>query len=204
MTTYTAIPDASIDQDSPGVEDLFTLIRDNPIAIAEGSTDAPVLSAGWHPYDMVLVGDGNDGEFYDFSTDGASAAIETPDFADGYEYAIVVEDYSCTINSNLQIELYLPTPAAWVIVSTTAVTVPVNIRGIFQIHMPRFASYAHSGSWIVPLSSSTPAALATGSSSVVISGTTATKVSKARVSMAAGTTDGGKLYLLRRRDYLTG
>ena len=43
MTTYTAIPDADIDTDSPLTESLFTLIRDNPIAITEGSTGAPKI-----------------------------------------------------------------------------------------------------------------------------------------------------------------
>lgn len=204
MTTYTAITNASIDQDSPLTVDLMTLVRDNPIAISEGATDAPVLSAGWHPYDMVEVGDGNDGEFYSFATDGASAAIETPDFADGYEYAIVIEDYSCTINSNFQIELYFPTPAAWAVLSSTAVTAPVNLRGIYQLHFPRFASYGHGGSWIMPLSDPSSGILDTGHDGIAVSGASASKASKARVSMAAGTTDNGKLYLLRRRDFLTG
>lgn len=37
MTTYTAIPDTSIDTDSPLTEELFTLLRDNPLAIVEGN-----------------------------------------------------------------------------------------------------------------------------------------------------------------------
>jgi hypothetical protein len=40
MTTYTAIPDTSIDPDSPLNEALFTLLRDNPIAQTEGSSGA--------------------------------------------------------------------------------------------------------------------------------------------------------------------
>jgi hypothetical protein len=41
MTTYTAIPNGDVDQDSPVTQTLVTLLRDNPIAISEGSTDAP-------------------------------------------------------------------------------------------------------------------------------------------------------------------
>lgn len=41
MTTYTAIPNGDIDQDSPGTQPLFTLLRDNPIAITEGAPGAP-------------------------------------------------------------------------------------------------------------------------------------------------------------------
>lgn len=46
MTTYSAIPGTDIDTDSPITESLMTKLRDNPIAISEGSTGAPkVLTA---------------------------------------------------------------------------------------------------------------------------------------------------------------
>ncbi|MBA1447001.1 MAG: hypothetical protein FE835_19365 [Gammaproteobacteria bacterium] len=41
MTAYNAIPAADIDPDSPITTSLMTHIRDNPIAISEGSTGAP-------------------------------------------------------------------------------------------------------------------------------------------------------------------
>jgi hypothetical protein len=41
MTTYSAITNGEIDQDSPGTEVLFAKLRDNPIAIAEGASGAP-------------------------------------------------------------------------------------------------------------------------------------------------------------------
>lgn len=41
MTTYVAIPNGDIDQDSPGTQPLFTALRDNPIAITEGAAGAP-------------------------------------------------------------------------------------------------------------------------------------------------------------------
>ena len=44
MTAYTAIPDSDIDPDSPGTTGLFTLLRDNPIAIMEKASGAPVLA----------------------------------------------------------------------------------------------------------------------------------------------------------------
>ena len=43
MTTYTAIPDSDIDPDSPITTSLMTLVRDNPIAITEGSGGAPKI-----------------------------------------------------------------------------------------------------------------------------------------------------------------
>lgn len=41
MTTYTAIPNGDIDRDSPVTQPLLTLMRDNPIGIAEGAANAP-------------------------------------------------------------------------------------------------------------------------------------------------------------------
>lgn len=47
MATYTTIPDTEIDQDSPVTQPLMTALRDNPLAIAEGTAGAPkVLGSG--------------------------------------------------------------------------------------------------------------------------------------------------------------
>ena len=43
MTTYTPIANGSVDAGSPVDESLVTALRDNPIAISEGSTGAPKL-----------------------------------------------------------------------------------------------------------------------------------------------------------------
>ena len=43
MTTYTAIPNGDIDQDSPVTQPLLTALRDNVLAIQEGDPTAPKL-----------------------------------------------------------------------------------------------------------------------------------------------------------------
>lgn len=43
MTTYTAITDAEIDQDSPITQTLMTKYRDNLIAVLEGDPSAPSI-----------------------------------------------------------------------------------------------------------------------------------------------------------------
>lgn len=43
MTTYTVIPDSDIDPESPLTTGLMTLLRDNPIAISEGASGAPIV-----------------------------------------------------------------------------------------------------------------------------------------------------------------
>lgn len=44
MTTYTTIPDADIDQDSPVTQPLMSALRDNPIAIGEGDPTSPGIN----------------------------------------------------------------------------------------------------------------------------------------------------------------
>ena len=53
MTAYTAIPDSDIDPESPGTSALFTLIRDNPIAIMEKASGAPVLANDYIVQTMI-------------------------------------------------------------------------------------------------------------------------------------------------------
>lgn len=64
-------------------------LRDNALAMNAQTSGAPVQAGVWHPYNMVTVGDGADGKFYDFDDDGVQASIETPNFEDGYEYRII-------------------------------------------------------------------------------------------------------------------
>jgi len=44
MASYVTIPDGDIDPESPGDTSLFSRLRDNPIAISEGSTGAPRIA----------------------------------------------------------------------------------------------------------------------------------------------------------------
>ena len=45
MTTYSAITNGQVDQDSPITQPLMTALRDNPIAITEGASGAPRISS---------------------------------------------------------------------------------------------------------------------------------------------------------------
>lgn len=53
MTTYTAIANGDIDSESPINVTLMTLIRDNPIAITEGSSGAPKIQLAAMDTDSV-------------------------------------------------------------------------------------------------------------------------------------------------------
>lgn len=70
MTTYTAIPNGDVDAESPITTTLMTLLRDNPIAITEGASGAPTISAGAFTAGAIVNADIN-----------ASAAIATSKLA---------------------------------------------------------------------------------------------------------------------------
>lgn len=44
MADYTTITDAQVDPEAPITSELMSALRDNPIAIAEGATGAPLIS----------------------------------------------------------------------------------------------------------------------------------------------------------------
>lgn len=115
MTTYVSIPNGDIDQDSPITQPLMTALRDNPLAIAEGDTTAPVNTAAWHAYNKVLNNDANTGVIWSFAVNGAVAAVTTPDFVDGFEYMLFFDSVRSSFGttSNLQINLYREASAAY-------------------------------------------------------------------------------------------
>ena len=47
MADYTSIADSQIDPKAPVTSELMTALRDNPIAIAEGSAGAPKIAESW-------------------------------------------------------------------------------------------------------------------------------------------------------------
>ena len=63
MTTYSPIANGSVDAGSPVDESLVTALRDNPIALSEGATNAPRIA--------TIAADANDGT----TTAGTTAAI---------------------------------------------------------------------------------------------------------------------------------
>ena len=84
MTTYTAIANSAIDQDSPVTQPLMTALRDNPIAITEGASGAPRVQ----PEAVSLYyGSGSATR----STIGSSTAIEVTDL-DNVDYVLLAGD----------------------------------------------------------------------------------------------------------------
>jgi hypothetical protein len=210
VTTWLEIANGDVDQDSPVTQPLMTGLRDNVRAAAEGSTGAPVLSAGWHPYDKADTDSSAVGDVYDFSTDGALATVTSPTFENGYEYAFIFDGVSSNNASatTLNIALYRDTSAAY----STALPIMSGLTGAselvfgtLQVQLPRVARWMHSTKWIAEGHS------ITGSSLSVTSGTDANittgakqTVSLARFSFNFGSFDGGTIRMIRRREYISG
>lgn len=205
MTTYRAIATTETDADSPVTATLMSALANNPTAIAEGSSGAPVSEGMWHPYDMASAGDGSDGLFYDHSVDGTVSSVETPAFEDGYEYMIIGRGLSHNDSPNdrgLVIQLYRETSAAWSTAFTGGATDFGNTAEVNAIiEFPRVAANVFLVSGVQrydPGASVTYAAIAGG----IYTGT-AQKISKARLYFEAGSIDAGTLQLMRRRELLS-
>lgn len=83
MTTYTAIPDASLEPGKPARSVDAILLRDNPIAITEGASGAPKIQAAALDTDSVLAAYGRDvtaGEIGSFVLGHISGGSGTYDY----------------------------------------------------------------------------------------------------------------------------
>jgi len=178
-------------------------LRDNPLAIAEGSSGAPVLSGAWHPYNKVNVGDSNTGVIWDSAVDAATTTIESPNFEDGYEYALRFEAMGVSGGAIVKIDVYLATTAVWQTMETMGWAIsPLDTHtGVFSLRYPRLAVNQWAGNWDMPLSDDDGTLVASGGA--VTGNATKQVLTKFRVSSTAQF-NLGKLALLRRREYVTG
>jgi hypothetical protein len=194
--TYRAIAGSETDPDAPLIALLMKALADNPVAIAERASGTPVMAnGGWHPYDMVAIGDGATGLVYDFAVSGAVASVETPVFDDGFEYAIRLSGISAANNGvNLVIDLYKQTDAAYqtVYTSTAAPASPALSDGWIEIKIPRLLSRVHGAQYILSIDGAVEAGVA------AMYDATVQAISKARVRYSGGNIDAGQVHLYRR------
>ena len=198
MTSWTSISNAAVAVGGIPSSATVTALRDNPSALAEGVSGAPVMVSGWHPVDKVTIGDGKTGLIYDFAVNGTQANVTSPNFEDGYEYRI----FGVNISHNdanprsLIVELFKQTSASWVSIGTfPSVSSGTEIYFDVEIIMPRIAGNLHFGRAIFGSS--------TSSSNIAGAATSGSfeKVLNARIRFAAGSIDSGGIWLFRRREY---
>jgi hypothetical protein len=196
---WTTISNAAVAVGAIPSSSTVTALRDNPVAVADASSGAPVVFAGWHPYDKVSVGDGKDGLIYDVAVDGIVAEVITPDFVDGYEYRIVgnrLSHNSGTVRA-LDLDLYKETSANYQASFTSAAAGNASLYNFdWEILLPRIDSTAHFGRFVFQLDASLDATTVTSSYNA-----TPQKILKARIKFSSNNIDAGKIYMFRRREY---
>jgi len=196
MPSYSAIANSDIDQDSPLTDALLTLLRDNPIAIAEGANNAPYARGAWHPYDQTTVGAGTGVIF----NSGTTTTIDSGTFDAGYDYMMRINGLTHNALASVLLQINRSS-SGWL----TMATLTVQSAGV-----------AYYGDWYIPLPGESTRALVAnsekgimesggsadlfGSVKRVYSGTTESIVGM-RLALTAGSFNGGEVFLLRRRNY---
>ena len=174
-------------------------LRDNIEAGHRAAAGAPIgINAGWHPYDRTVISGTETGLIYDFGVHGAVSAIDTPDFEDGFEYALVVRGLSRSgaIGTELILSLYLATSASWAQVFSNGGGDPTATQDAYlEILTPRIVSRIHP---VNAFARSNGSGEVNSAGSVLLYNATAQKIGKARLSSFSATIDDGKVYLYRR------
>lgn len=147
MATYNS---AAVSNTAIGFQKPITLqqgraLRDNPIAITEGETNAPYVQGAWHPFNGASVGDGNTGRIWSFAVDGAATEVETPNFANGYEYRILAFDVAFSGASAQDIQFQVRRDDGTLISAVTAIRAGINGATSFALEavQPRRLARRH-------------------------------------------------------------
>lgn len=178
-----------------------TALRDNPIAIAEATSGAPIVVSGWHPYNKLNVGDSNTGLIYDSAVDGTVSEVVTPDFEDGYDYRIIVVGLSHNNGSAraLALRLFYEDSANYENAHETAAgSASVLFDMDAEIILPRLSRRGH----LTKVMSAVNLVLGTSFAGITSAPSGFDeKVLKAEIRFAAGSVDAGKVWMFRRREY---
>lgn len=196
MTTWTTISNAAVAVGAIPSSATVTALRDNPSAIAESASGAPVVAAGWHPVDKVTIGDGKAGLIYDFAVNGTASVITTPNFADGWEYRLLGFDMESSIGDDrLNFDGQFETDGFERIRYST------NGVGVFafdlEIVTPRISKRTHFMNGYVARNGDVNIANVDALSFQ----NPAQKLINARLYFSTGNFSAGKVYFFRRREY---
>jgi hypothetical protein len=199
MATWTAISNPAVAVGGIPSSVTVTALRDNPEAMAEAATGAPVIFAGWHPVDKLTIGDGKDGLIYNHAVDGNVLSRVSPDFADGYEYKFLVLGLSHNGGggaNNLRVQVDTTGGGSYVTISDLAVASGSSISYELEFIAPRIAD-ANVFAIFRNKTAATTTILNTALGSSV-------KIFKVRFitdEPSFGFLDAGKIWMFRRREY---
>lgn len=211
MPAFTTIVNALVAVGAKPFATTMQALRDNPVAIAEGDPTAPVVAAGWHPYNKTVNNDANTGRIWSQAVDGSVAVITTPDFADGWDYALLFDRVSNgTGTAALRVNLFRETGGAYAGVATTGITGPGSgaaLTGLMEfpdVRLVRQAHFVRGAIGGLALSDGVAGAFnpVTGGGATH---TTAQRILRAQISFATGNIQGtgAAIYMLRRRNPAT-
>ena len=116
MADYLEITEAQSNPFAPLTSELVKQLRDNPLAIAEGTAGAPIIQSGWGPWNGGNYGTG-DALIYDHAVDGNVTSVETPDLSADYEYKLVWKNLSRAGDQGVTLlfDLFLTSTSAYTI-----------------------------------------------------------------------------------------
>jgi len=203
MTTWTTISNAAVAVGAIPSSSVVTALRDNPSAVAESSSGAPVMVSGWHPVDKVSTGDGKTGLIYDHAVNGTVASVVTPDFVDGYEYRIIAlglrHNAAGFTDRRLLIEAFKQTDATYRLIRQSDQGTNSQDFGFHaEFYFPRLESTAH----FVMTMSYRDGSFSSGiDAASAMFDEPAQKILRARISFTADSIAAGKVWLFRRREY---
>ena len=198
MTTWTTISGAAVAVGGIPSSATVTALRDNPSAIAEGASGAPVMVSGWHPVDKVTIGDGKTGLIYDHAVDGNVLNKVSPDFEDGYEYKFLVFGLSHNGGGGAdQLRVQVDTTGGGVYTTISDITVASGSSISYELEFiaPRIAD-ANIFAIFRNKTAATTTILNTSLGSSV-------KIFKVRFTTEepSASLDAGRIWMFRRREY---
>jgi hypothetical protein len=204
MATWTSISNAAVAVGGIPSSTTVTALRDNPSAIAEASSGAPVMVSGWHPYDKVSIGDGKTGLIYDHAVTGTVPNVVTPDFVDGYEYRILalgLRHNAALIGTDrrLQLEAFKQTDAVYRLVRQSGEGTNNKDFGYHaEFYFPRLESTSH---FVMTMTYRDGVFSANIDADSAMFDTPAQKILRARISFTGDSIAAGKVWMFRRREY---
>ena len=206
MTAYTPLDVNTLLAGGPIPASHGLAFFQNPLGLLEGAPGVPMNAAAWHPYDLTEgSADTEEGIFFDGSVDASMSEIT---LEAGWEYRVVLEETLASGTATAQaltIEYYLGTSLAYTskqVISesqsanSTPVTAEIELitpsvpKNIFRIDA-------------VSVAGSLAGAAAVQFYNLAIKSATRQAATKARITRNGEVITDGKVYLYRRREYIS-
>jgi len=203
---WTVISNALVAVGAKPFATTIQALRDNVGAGLAGDAGAPVNATGWHPYDLTTVGGAQTGLIYDFAVNGPVSTIDSPDFEDGYEYRFEFDQVgnSAPAGTDIRIQFFAQAAASLNGTSTLVTTNDSSSRvsGYVIVDLPRLSRryVVGSGRFVLNPTDAQPVLSGNYGSGL----TTADRVLRVRFDGPGGTFSAGKIFMHRRREFISG